>query len=158
MARSINKAILLGNLTRDPVLRYTGSGKPVCDFGLATNRAWTNDKGERQEQSEFHNIVAWGKLAEIASQYLAKGRKVYVEGRLQTRNYETADGQKRTRTEVVINDLVMLDRDSKGVPAATAHNGTSNADGQTPEAPHTEEPTPDTTFSEEEINPEETPF
>jgi single-strand DNA-binding protein len=80
MARSINKAILLGNLTRDPVLRYTQSGKPVCDFGVATNRSWTNDKGERQELPEFHNIVAWGKLAEIASQYLTKGRRSTLKG------------------------------------------------------------------------------
>src|SRR4051812_36156131 len=125
MARSINKAILLGNLTRDPVLHYTSSGKPVCDFGLATNRTWTNDKGERQEQSEFHNIVAWGKLAEIASRYLAKGRKVYLEGCLQTRNYETPDGQKKSRTEIVIDDMIMLD--SKGAGSASAHKGNGNA-------------------------------
>jgi single-strand DNA-binding protein len=156
MARSINKAILLGNLTRDPVLRYTSSGKPVCDFGLATNRTWTNDKGERQEQSEFHNIVAWGKLAEIASQYLAKGRKVYLEGRLQTRNYETADNQKKSHTEIVIDDMIMLD--SKGVGSASAHNGNSNVNGTTHEDPHTGEPTSDTSFSEAEVNPEEIPF
>src|SRR5438128_172864 len=128
MARSINKAILLGNLTRDPVLRYTKSGKPVCDFGIATNRSWTNDKGERQELAEVHNIVAWGKLAEIASQYLAKGRKVYLEGRLQTRNYETADGQKKTRTEIVIDEMVMLD--TKGMDTQTAsHNGKTEQNG-----------------------------
>src|SRR3954468_16132529 len=129
MVRSINKATLLGNLTRDPVLRYTSSGKPVCDFGLATNRTWTNDKGERQEQSEFHNIVAWGKLAEISSQYLAKGRKVYVEGRLQMRNYETADGQKKSRIEIVIDDLVMLD--SKSAAIVSAHNGKTQPNGTT---------------------------
>lgn len=156
MARSINKAILLGNLTRDPVLRYTSSGKPVCDFGLATNRTWTNDKGERQEQSEFHNIVAWGKLAEIASQYLAKGRKVYVEGRLQTRNYETADGQKKSRTEIVIDDMIMLD--NKVVGSASAHKDTTNPNGATHDDPHTGEPTPDTSFSEAEVSPEEIPF
>jgi single-strand DNA-binding protein len=157
MARSINKAILLGNLTRDPVLRYTASGRPVCDFGIATNRTWTNDKGERQEQTEFHNIAAWGKLAEIASQYLTKGRKVYVEGRLQTRNYETADGQQKSRTEIVIDDLVMLD--NKGAGATTiGHNGKSQPNGETHETPQANEPTPDTAFSEEEINPEETPF
>jgi single-strand DNA-binding protein len=157
MARSINKATLLGNLTRDPVLRYTSSGKPVCDFGLATNRAWTNDKGERQEQSEFHNIVAWGKLAEIASQYLTKGRKVYLEGRLQTRSYETPDGQKKSRTEIVIDDMIMLD--SRGAPApASAHDGTRQSNSTAHEAPHADEPTPDTSFREEEISPEEIPF
>jgi len=157
MARSINKAVLLGNLTRDPVLRYTASGKPVCDFGIATNRAFTNDKRERQELPEFHNIVAWGKLAEIASQYLAKGRKVYVEGRLQTRRYETTDGQKRSRTEIVIDEMVMLD--TKGMDTQrAAHNGKTEQSGATHEASHTEDPTPDTSFSEAEINPEETPF
>jgi len=157
MARSINKAVLLGNLTRDPVLRYTATGKPVCDFGIATNRAFTDDKGERQELPEFHNIVAWGKLAEIASQYLAKGRKVYVEGRLQTRNYETADGQKRIRTEIVTSDLVMLD--SRGAGATeNAHNGKTQPNGTTHEATQTDEPTLDTSFSEAEISPEEIPF
>jgi single-strand DNA-binding protein len=157
MARSINKAILLGNLTRDPVLRYTASGRPVCDFGIATNRAWTNDKGERQDLPEFHNIVAWGKLAEIASQYLAKGRKVYVEGRLQTRNYETADGQKRTRTEIITSDLVMLD--SREAPAtANTHNGQSDPSSTTSDTLRVEEPPPETTSPEAEINPEEIPF
>jgi len=157
MARSINKAVLLGNLTRDPVLRYTATGKPVCDFGIATNRAFTNDKGERQELPEFHNIVAWGKLAEIASQYLAKGRKVYVEGRLQTRSYETADDQKKSRTEIVIHEMVMLD--SKGIDAHTAtHNSKTQPNGATHEAIQTDEPTLDTSFSEAEINPEEIPF
>src|SRR5689334_22723144 len=134
MARSINKAILLGNLTRDPILRYTQSGKPVCDFGIATNRSWTNDKGERQELPEFHNIVAWGKLAEIASQYLSKGKRVCLEGRLQTRNYEIADGQKRSRTEIVIDEMVMLD--TKGMDTHTAaHNGKTAQNGTTHEAP-----------------------
>jgi single-strand DNA-binding protein len=157
MARSINKAVLLGNLTRDPVLRYTASGKPVCDFGIATNRAFTNDKGERQELPEFHNIVAWGKLAEIVSQYLAKGRKVYLEGRLQTRSYETADGQQKSRTEIVASDLVMLD--SRGAGATTiGHNGKTQPNGETHETPQAEDPTLDTAFSEAEINPEEIPF
>jgi single-strand DNA-binding protein len=157
MARSINKAILLGNLTRDPVLRYTASGRPVCDFGIATNRTWTNDKGERQEQTEFHNIVAWGKLAEIAGQYLTKGRKVYVEGRLQTRNYESADGQQKSRTEIVAPDLVMLD--SRGAPAtANPHNGQSNPSSTTSDTPHAEEPPPETTAPEAEMSPEEIPF
>ena len=139
------------------MLRYTQSGKPVCDFGIATNRTWTNDKGERQEQSEFHNIVAWGKLAEVASQYLAKGRKVYLEGRLQTRNYETPDNQKKSRTEIVIDDMIMLD--SRGAPApASAHNDNSKPNGTTHDDPYTGEATPDTSFSEAEVSPEEIPF
>lgn len=109
MARSLNKVQLIGNLTRDPELRYTPSGAAVCTFGLATNRSWTTDTGEKHEESEFHNIVSWNKLAELCSQFLVKGRKVYVEGRLATRSWQSQDGQQRTRTEVVIDDMILLD-------------------------------------------------
>lgn len=109
MARSLNKVQLIGNLTRDPELRYTPSGAAVCTFGLATNRSWTTDTGEKHEESEFHNIVSWNKLAELCSQFLVKGRKVYVEGRLSTRSWQSQDGQQRTRTEVVIDDMILLD-------------------------------------------------
>ena len=102
MARSLNRVQLIGNLTRDPELRYTPSGTAVCSFGLATNRSWTTDTGEKHEESEFHNIVAWNKLAELCSQFLVKGRKVYVEGRLATRSWNAQDGQQKSRTEVVM--------------------------------------------------------
>ncbi len=109
-ARSLNKVLLIGNLTRDPELRYTPQGTPVCTFGLATNRSWTSSSGgERQEETEFHRIVAWQKLAELCSQLLFKGRKVYVEGRLQTRNWTGQDGQERSTTEVVIDNMIVLD-------------------------------------------------
>lgn len=108
-ARSLNKVMLLGNLTRDPELRYTPGGTAVCTFGLATNRSWTpSDGGEAQEETEFHRVVAWSKLAEICSQLLFKGRKVYVEGRLQTRRWTGQDGQERTTTEVVIDEMIAL--------------------------------------------------
>lgn len=108
-ARSLNKVLLIGNLTRDPELRYTPQGTAVCTFGLATNRSWVpSDGGERQEESEFHRIVAWSKLAEICSQLLYKGRKVFVEGRLQTRNWTGQDGQERQTTEVVIDNMIAL--------------------------------------------------
>lgn len=108
-ARSLNKVLLIGNLTRDPELRYTPNGTAVCTFGLATNRSWTpNEGGERQEETEFHRIVAWSKLAEICSQLLYKGRKVFVEGRLQTRTWQAQDGQERTATEVVIDNMIAL--------------------------------------------------
>jgi single-strand DNA-binding protein len=116
MARSINMAVVLGNLTRDPELRYTPSGRAVCNFGVATNRVWNTSEGERREDAEFHNIVAWNRLAEICSQYLTKGQKVYIQGRLQTRTWEGQDGNKRSRTEIVANDMVMLQRPG-GVPA-----------------------------------------
>jgi single-strand DNA-binding protein len=109
MARSLNRVQLIGNLTRDPELRYTPSGTAVCSFGLATNRSWTTDTGEKHEETEFHRIVAWNKLAELCSQFLVKGRKVYVEGRLSTRNWTGQDGQQRSTTEVVIDDMILLD-------------------------------------------------
>ncbi|OGD87130.1 hypothetical protein A3I53_03420 [Candidatus Curtissbacteria bacterium RIFCSPLOWO2_02_FULL_40_13b] len=106
---SLNKVLLIGNLTRDPELRYTPSGAAVCSFGLATNRVYTASDGTKKEEAEFTKIVSWNKLAELCSQLLTKGRKVYVEGRLQTRSWETPDGQNRTTTEVVIDDMRILD-------------------------------------------------
>jgi len=107
--RSLNKVLLIGNLTRDPELRYTPQGTAVCTFGLATNRSWNTEQGEHKESVEFHRIVAWNKLAEICSQLLFKGRRVYVEGRLQTRQWEGQDGNQRQTTEVVISDMIILD-------------------------------------------------
>jgi len=107
--RSLNKVQLIGNLTRDPELKYTPSGTGVCTFGLATNREWTDSSGQKQEGAEFHRIVAWGKLGEICSQLMSKGRKVYVEGRLQTRAWKSQDGADRQVTEVVIDEMILLD-------------------------------------------------
>lgn len=106
---SLNKVLLIGNLTRDPELRYTPSGAAVCSFGIATNRFYTASDGEKKEETEFVKIVSWNKLAELCSQLLSKGRKVYVEGRLQTRSWETPDGQSKQTTEVVIDDMRILD-------------------------------------------------
>ena len=115
MARSLNRVQLIGNLTRDPELRYTPTGTAVCTFGLATNRSWTTETGEKHEESEFHKIVAWNKLAELCSQFLVKGRKVYVEGRLANRSWQAQDGTQRTATEVVIDDMILLDNKGKTV-------------------------------------------
>ena len=112
MAKSLNKVQLIGNLTRDPELKYTPQGTAVCTFGVATNRQWTTESGDKKDEADFHRIVSWSKLAEICAQLLKKGRKVYLEGRLQTRNWETQDGDKRSTTEVVITDMILLD--SKG--------------------------------------------
>ena len=106
---SLNKVLLIGNLTRDPELRYTPSGAAVCTFGVATNRTYVASDGTKKEEAEFIKIVSWNKLAELCSQLLSKGRKVYVEGRLQTRSWETPDGQNRQTTEVVIDDMRILD-------------------------------------------------
>lgn len=107
---SLNRATILGNATRDPEMKQLASGQTVCTFSVATNRSWTDQSGVRQERADFHNIVAWGKLAEILGQYLTKGKKVYIEGRLQTRDWEGQDGVKRYRTEVVAENAIILDR------------------------------------------------
>lgn len=106
--RSLNRVTLIGNLTRDPELKYTPQGTAVCTFGLATNREWTDSSGQKQEGVEFHRIVAWGKLGEICSQLLQKGTKTFVEGRLQTRTWKTQDGNDRQITEIVIEEMMAL--------------------------------------------------
>ena len=105
----VNKVILIGNLGSDPEVKYTPSGVPVVNFNIATTEAWTDKGGERQERTEWHRLVLWRKLAEIAGQYLRKGSKIYVEGKLQTRSWDDQSGQKRYTTEVVVDDLQMLD-------------------------------------------------
>lgn len=115
-ARSLNKVILIGNLTRDPEMRYTNSGTPVVTFGMATNKSWKDTNGETKELAEFHNIVAWNKMAEICQQLLAKGMKVYVEGSLTTRSWESEDGSTKYKTEIRLEDMILLD--SKGKQGA----------------------------------------
>lgn len=118
-SRSLNKVMLIGNLTRDVEVRYTPSGTAVATFGLATNRSWSSGEGgERQEETQFHRIVAWSKLAEICGQLLFKGRKVFIEGRLQTRKFTGQDGQQREITEIVAENMMVLDtRNRDGAPA-----------------------------------------
>jgi single-strand DNA-binding protein len=112
---SVNKVILLGNLTRNPEMKHTEGKKPLCIFGLATNRNWTDEKGEKHEEAEFHRIIAWDKWAETCHQFLRKGRKVWVEGRLQTRPYTGQDGIEKHATEVVLERLVFVDSMPKEV-------------------------------------------
>lgn len=112
-SRCLNKVMLIGNLTRDPELRYTPAGMAVVSFGLATNRVWVTKQGERKEDAQFHRIVAWNKLAELCSQLLAKGRRIYVEGRVQYREFTDAQGNKKQVSEIVIDDMIVLD--NKGV-------------------------------------------
>ncbi len=122
MARSLNRVQLIGNLTRDPELRYTPQGTAVCSFGIATNRSWTTDSGEKRDEADFHRIVAWNKLAELCSQFLTKGKKVFVEGRLQTRNWNAQDGTQRTTTEVVISDMILLDPSGRRTEEASENS------------------------------------
>ncbi len=125
MARSLNKVMLIGNLTRDPECRYTPNQTMVCSFGLATNRDWTSDNGERQSSVEFHNLVVWSKLAEICKNLLHKGSKVYVEGRLQTRDWQAKDGQQRRTTEIIVENMLLLT--SKGESGVGENMSSSSA-------------------------------
>ena len=106
--RSLNKVMLLGRLGRDPEVRYTGSGKAMATFSLATSTRWRDQDGNDQERTEWHRIVAWGRLGEICGEYLSKGKQVYIEGRIQTRDWEDQEGAKRTTTEIVAGDMIML--------------------------------------------------
>lgn len=169
-ARSLNKATLIGNLTRDPELRYTPAGTAVCSFSLATNRSWTTDSGEKKEETEYHRIVAWNKLAELCSQLLSKGRKVYVEGRLQTRTWQAQDGTQRTSTEIVIEDMIVLDpRRVEGYIRETAPVTPASAPAIPVPTTVTPSVTPPTSISQadpetkqeksqETINPDDIPF
>ncbi len=108
MSRGLNKVMIIGHLGRDPEMRYTPSGRPVTSFSVATSRAWTSAEGERREETEWFNVVAWGNLAEICKQHLSKGQQVYIEGRLQTRGWEGDDGKKHYRTELVASEMIVL--------------------------------------------------
>ncbi len=110
MSRGLNKVMIIGNLGRDPEMRYTPGGRAVTTFTVACSRAWNNSEGERHEETEWFNVVSWGKLAETCKQYLIKGSLVYVEGRLQTRSWEDGDSKKHSRTELVANEMIILDR------------------------------------------------
>lgn len=108
--RSVNKVILIGNLTRDPELRQTPSGQAVCTFSIATNREWITKDNQKHALTEYHDLVAWAKLAEICEQHLRKSKLIYVEGYLKTRSWESPEGVKKFKTEIVIQDLIILDR------------------------------------------------
>jgi single-strand DNA-binding protein len=105
----LNRATILGRLTRDPEIRSTPGGKSVANVSVATGRVWTDQTGNKQERSDFHNCVLWGKLADIAGQYLTKGKRVYMEGRIETRDWVGQDGVKRYRTEIIVDNMIMLD-------------------------------------------------
>jgi len=107
---SVNKVILVGNLTREPELRHTSNKKAVCVIGLATNRNWTDENGQKHEEPEYHRLVAWDKLAETCHRYLRKGRKIYAEGQLQTRSFTGEDGIEKHATEIVLEKMEMLDK------------------------------------------------
>lgn len=108
--RSVNKVILIGNVTRDPQVRQTGNGQAVCTFGLATNRSWVTAGGDQHNVAEFHELVAWSRLAEICEKYVRKGKLLYIDGYLKTRSWDTPEGVKKFKTEVIVQDLIMLEK------------------------------------------------
>ena len=150
---NLNKAMIIGNVVRDPEMRTTPTGQNVTSFSIATNLVWKDQSGQKQEKVEFHNIVAWRRLAEIVGQYLKKGSKVYIEGRIQTRSWDDPNGVKRYRTEIIAENMIMLDRAGSGggdysdqsasqpSPAAKSDSAPANADA-----------------GEEEISVEDIPF
>ncbi len=124
---SLNRATVIGNLTRDPELKYTPNGQAVASFAVATNRRWKNANGEMQDDTQYHEIVCWGKLAEIATQLFSKGKKAYVEGRIQTRNWDGPDGTKRNRTEIVAENIIALSPKDGGSTHSDGDNFMSEA-------------------------------
>lgn len=108
MSRGLNKVMIIGNLGRDPEMRYTPSGRPVTTFSVATSRSWNTSEGEKHVETEWFNVVAWSNLAEICKQYLSKGQQVYIEGRLQTRHWDDQEGNKHTSVEIVANEMIIL--------------------------------------------------
>ena len=149
---NLNKVFIIGNLTRDPELKTLPSGSSVANFGIATNRVWRNQQGEKQEEVQFHNIVVFGKQADTVSQYLKKGSSVLVEGRLQTRNWEAQDGTKRTKTEIVAERVQFGPRRSGGGFAGQEKEGAGKGNAKQEEQLETIE------YPEEDIKPEEIPF
>ena len=143
----LNKVFIFGNLTRDPELRQTPNGQNVATFGVATNRMWTNQSGVKQNQTEFHNVVLWGRLAEIAHQYLAKGRLVLIEGRLNTRTWQDQSGQKRNRTEIIAENMQL------GPRFASSQNPPQTPPQNTPEP----EVLPEVQLEDISETPSETP-
>jgi single-strand DNA-binding protein len=150
---NFNKAFILGNLTRDPELRTTPTGQSVASFGVATNRTWTDKSGQKQTDTEFHNVVAWGRLAETASRYLTKGKMVFIEGRLKTRSWEDQGGQKKYKTEIIVESFQMG-------PKGVGQSGSGEGVDAVPSEGGVDKPIVDDIpiIQEDEIRPEDLPF
>jgi len=168
MSRSINKAILLGNLTRDPELKYTPAGAAVCTFGLATNRTWTTTEGQTKEDVQYHRITAWNKVAELCAKLLTKGRKVYIEGRIVYRSFTGKDGAQRSITEIVLDDFILLDNmrraendgpsESASAPSVEATHGHSAPEENAPSEQKKSEPKESAPDMNEKVDPNDIPF
>ncbi|MFA5126882.1 MAG: single-stranded DNA-binding protein [Patescibacteria group bacterium] len=154
---NLNKAMIIGNVVRDPEMRTTPNGQNVTSFSVATNFTWKDASGNRQEKAEFHNVVAWRRLAEITNQYLKKGSKVYIEGRLQTRSWDDPNGIKRYRTEIMAENMIMLDRAGNAGESYTNSASTTRRQNTPADDFNIEQPEPKSA-GEEEISIEDIPF
>lgn len=154
----MNRVVLVGNLTRDPELKYTPNGTAVCTFGVATNRSWSTQDGQTKEETQYHRIVAWQKLAELCGKLLTKGRKVYLEGRVTYRSFVGKDSIQRTICEIVMDDFIVFGDGKKAVTTTKAPEAVVKTEGpHTPEAVST--PTPVKEMKQDEtVNPEDIPF
>ncbi len=161
-SRSLNRVVLIGNLTRDPELKYTPNGTAVCTFGVATNRSWTTQDGQTKEETQYHRIVAWQKLAELCGKLLTKGRKIFLEGRITYRNFTGKDNLQRTIAEIVMDDFIVFG-DGKRVTADTESVKSEGTKEQEPVSvahvatPEDTTPTHETK-QDETVNPEDIPF
>ena len=159
---SLNKATILGNSTRDPELKYTPNGQAVCNFSVATNRRFKNTAGDLQEDTQYHDVVVWGKLAEVIAQIIKKGSKIYVEGRLQTNQWDAPDGSKRSRTEIVLDQFIPLTPKSgtyeTGISAGDADSVDSAPAAAPKKGKKADDAAPVTPSSDEDINLDDIPF
>ncbi len=172
-SRSLNRIVLIGNLTRDPELKYTPNGTAVCTFGVATNRSWTTADGQTKEETQYHRIVAWQKLAELCGKLLSKGRKVFLEGRMTYRTFAGRDGQQRTIAEIVLDDFIVFGDGKRAVDEKEETPATATVtSGQDEEIPIPEDElsakskktetkaskTKKEPEEKEEVNPDDIPF
>jgi single-strand DNA-binding protein len=155
---NLNKVMIIGNVVRDPEMRTTPSGQNVTSFAIATNFTWKDAAGQKQEKAEFHNIVAWRRLAEIVNQYVKKGSKVYIEGRLQTRSWDDPNGIKRYRTEIIADNMIMLDKMGAGNGAGNFSDNTSSAPKRSNDYSQVPPMDGGANIGEEEISLEDIPF
>jgi len=155
-SRSMNRAILIGNLTRDPELKYTPAGTAVCTFGIATNRSWTTADGQTKEDVQYHRIVAWQKLAELCGKLLTKGRKVYLEGRLTYRSFTGKDGAPRSITEIVLEDFIVFGDGRKNADSPAPEQEAASKEAKPSE--EKKEEVVNSSTGNEDVNPDDIPF
>jgi len=156
-SRSLNRIVLIGNLTRDPELKYTPAGTAICTFSIATNRSWTTNDGQTKEEVQYHRVVAWQKLAELCGKLLNKGRKVFAEGRMTYRTFTGKDGIQRTIAEIVLDDFIVFGEGRKMIESVEAGKKVETTSANENVPIKTEEVKPETS-KEETVNPDDIPF